>query len=730
MARPTDHADYGIRTLQLTPPCSGRDVWELQIKLIGWGSGSDNDSIGNVYEPVKVNGTFDLSTAHAVMRFQRTVGLNVTGIVDAATYQALDREPALYPVLIHEARCACITGANDGPIFCRCNDHPLNGKCAGFGNARFNGKFLVQGTSAGDPGKTLGDGTDISGETLDLYDMQEYQGIDKAVTWAVRALMRRANVARIGISSGYRCWEDNYHHCDDIRWRHRRLTFHFGKAIEFYLDMPGKCTDKGDDPNKAPCPDCASVRHIALSKCGFQERWQEPDRVSVAEGSKNVPGPANPFAVHVNTVRRLNRQVDDYVRSFLDSVSPLYKGQPNLCYPIDLGDGIDPKAAPSERYFRNTESSMGGWFPMGASRMWHGGVHLYAAAGTPVYAIADGAVIACRITEAGDAKPYGSRNFVLIQHEYNKKKYYGLYCHLNPQPEASVLDPVKSTRWRTQLFMQEKDHIQALGPCPFFEASVVGTKKSLKPKPQQGLAPGDNAQTMGGDVDPKTVMDYPPANSTLIALAMPAGLFAFTKLDNRDLAKKVPADKAAAGKLASGDVLALKTPITVRAGEKIGEIGPLAKDPVTSKLGTFVHVELFSADAFLTGVGWTQVNVGSVDNLADRKKLVANLLRSNLLSRPPDSVLLPADLTEEQDVYRELLRTVILKVASAWSADWTSVLAAPDCLAAVPELSDLGKAFSDYSWWNDAKSSGADLPAGLSVYHYHPIAALLAMAYA
>jgi hypothetical protein len=723
MARPADHADYGSRTLQLNPPVSGRDVWELQIKLIGWGSGSDNDGIGNFYEPVKVKGTFDLHTAHAVMRFQKAVGLKVTGIVDAATYQALDREPALYPVLIHEGRCACITGANDGPIFCRCNDHANAGKCAGFGNGRFAGTFLVAG-------KKLGDGTDISGETLDLYDMQEYQGIDKAVTWAVRALMRRANVARIGISSGYRCWEDNYHHCDDIRWRHRRLTFHFGKAIEFYVDMPGKCTDKGDDPTKAPCPDCASVRQIALSKCGFQQRWQEPDRVSVAEGSKTVPGPANPFAVHLNTVRRVDRQIDEYVRSFLDSVSPLYKGQPNTCYPIDLGDGIDPKVAPSEKYFRNTESSKGGWYPMGASRMWHGGVHLYAGVGAPVYAIADGLVIACRITEAGDAKPYGSRNFVLIQHEYNKRKYYSLSCHLNPQPEASALDPTKSTRWRAQLLMQEKDHIEAIGPCPFFEASVVGTKKFLKPKPQQGLAPGDNAQTMGGDIDPKTQMDYAPPNSTLIKLAMPAGLFAFTKLENRDLAKRVPADAGAAGKLASGDVVALKNPILVRAGEKIGEIGPRAKDPAVGKLGTFVHVELFSADTILAGAGWTTVNVGPADNLADRKKLVANLLRSELLARPPDNVLLPADLTQEQDVYRELLRTVILNMASTWSAEWKSVLAAPDCLAAVPNLSALGTAFNDYSWWNEAKSGGAALPASPRVNHYHPIAALLAMAYA
>ena len=105
------------------------------------------------------------------------------------------------------------------------------------------------------------------------------------------------------------------------------------------------------------------------------------------------------------------------------------------------------------------------------------------------------------------------------------------------------------------------------------------------------------------------------------------------------------------------------------------------------------------------------------------------MLVKKLLSRPPDNVLLPADLTQEQDTYREPLRGVALKMPSVWSADWKSALTMPDCLEAVPGLSDLGKAFNDYSWWNDAKSGGADLPATPIVFHFHPIAALLAMAY-
>jgi hypothetical protein len=61
----------------------------------------------------------------------------------------------------------------------------------------------------------------------------------------------------------------------------------------------------------------------------------------------------------------------------------------------------------------------------------------------------------------------------------------------------------------------------------------------------------------------------------------------------------------------------LKNPIRVCAGEKIAEIGPTAKDASLQALGPFVHVEVFSADAILTAAGWTQVTVGSVDDLAE-----------------------------------------------------------------------------------------------------------------
>lgn len=721
MARPTDHADYGARPLQFDPPCSGRDVWELQIKLIGWGSGSDNDNIGGVYEPMKVTGTFDLRTRHAVMRFQKAVGLKVTGIVDSPTFQAIDREAALYPVLIHQMKCPCVTGANAGPIFCRCNSHPSPAVCTGFGKGGFAGKFLVDG-------KTLGDGASIAGELPDLYDMQEYPGIDKAVTWAVRALMRRAGVTRIGIASGYRCWVDNYHHPDDIRWHHRQLTFHFGKAIEFYQDAATKCPNKGADPTQPECPDCDAVRKIALEKCGFQLRWQEPDRVSVGEGAKTAVQPANPFAVHVDTVRRIGREADDYVKTFLDSVKPLGSGKTGYSFPVDLGDGIDPHVAPSQAFFSNIEKGPGGYYPLGVSRLPHGGVHLHLVAASAVHAIADGEVIGFRAGEAEDAKKFGSRNFVLLRHKFGAKQYYSLYYHL-----AAEADPSKQPRWLQLVNLRAKQHVEATAPCPYFiqvnEPDSTGTlKPRLRARPQEGLAPGEMAEITASGIAATTLDDQAPADFTLAKLATPADTWVATSLDGKDLATVVAANAALQTKVTTHVPAGLSTPIRVFGGEVLGKIGKKPTDPQAAKLGTFVHVEVFSAESMMPGDGWTALDLSDAATVPDRQAVITKLLAANLMAPPPDKVLLDADVKEPQeDTFQELLRTVVVKMPSAWSFDWSAGLPTPASMQFMDDAAGVGTLYNDYRWWSDLSGDSADLPASPVVYHFHPIGAMLAM---
>ncbi|MBZ5689654.1 MAG: peptidoglycan-binding protein [Acidobacteriia bacterium] len=723
MARPASNPDYGKRTLQIDPACDGLDVWELQIKLFAWGSGTDNDGIGNILEPMKVTGTFDRRTRDSVMRFQKAVGLPVNGAVDSNTFYAIDREAVLYPVLIYQLKCPCVTGANDGPILCRCTQHPNPAKCTGFGKGDYNGQYLLDG-------KKLGDDTDISGEKLDLYHMREYPGIDKAVIWAIRGLMRRAGVYRVKALSGYRCWADNYHHYDDLRWHHRKQTFLMGRAIEFCNDSDvGPCVETGANPNAAPCGECARVRQVALTKCGFQLRWQEPERVSVAEGSKTARPPANPFAVHVNTVRRLDAQDSDFVQTYLDSALPLAAGTVSYSFPVDLGEGTDPRVATSELFYSNVESGKGGWFPVGLSRIWHGGVHLHADKGKEVRAIADGEIVGMRVGEQEDKKTLGSRNFVLLRHEFDKKKYYSLYYHL----DGEAADVLAKTRWRRLLAMRAQKHVEAVAPCPFLivvEITLpdgVTKKKRFKPKQQDGLSPGDLTLVSGAEVDASTIDDSIPTNSKVVKLTQPADTYVFTQLEGKVLSKIVAADASIASALKKNDPAGLATPVPIRCGEVIGKIAAPATDARAATLGTFVHVEVFSDQAFLPGAGWQQIDAGDATKVPDRKAILDTLTAKNLISPPPDKVLLEEDvLLSEQDVFRELARAVVLQMPSEWSMDWKAALRTPDCLTFIQDRGALGDKFNDYRWWDDVKKKFA-LPAP-KVFHYNPIAAIITMA--
>lgn len=720
--RPTT-PDYGTRPLQLLPKCEGLDVWELQIKLIGWGSGSNNDGIGNAFDPVRVTGVFDTTTADAVRRFQKAHTLPVTGVANAATMRAIDAEASLHPVMVHEMKCPCADGKNTDPILCRCDDHPNSGApCTGFGSGLFAGTFLTAG-------KKLADGTDLATETLDLYDCEEYPGMDKALLWAIRALCHRATLTRLTILAGYRCWQDNYQHTDPERWRHRRSTLNFGKALEFV--HAGTCTDIGEDITRPPCAECTRIRRIAFEFCGFQLRWQEPDRVSVAEAEKTARPPATPYRVHIDTVRRLGRHKTEFVKTHFDGVQPVYPGK--ICdtsFPVNLGGGIDPRSVSSGSFFEHIEAGPHGGYPFGLSRNWHGGVHFHVAAGTEVRAMASGEVIACRVGEAPGAKPYGSRNFVLLRHKWGEKFFYSLYMHL----DDGVADDASTVPWRKKLFLRTKPHVVGIAPAPAFLATQDATPVNvLYPKHALGLAPGAEIEADAGaaEANPKTALDTKaPDNSLVVKLAAPPDTYVYTKLEDKIVAKLVAADATLAGKLTAHDVIPLTVPIPVEAGEIIGfaSVPPTAAE--LKDLGSFVHVETFSGEQLLTGAGYVVLDGIAAGDASDRKKLTDKLSTAKLAPETPDKVLLPEDLTGAGKAAGLFARrSAILKMQSAWSLDWAATLNAPPLsfLGDVPK-GTVGTDSNDYRWWADANPCG-HLPASDVVFHYHPIALLVQIAF-
>ncbi|WP_242395903.1 M23 family metallopeptidase [Anaeromyxobacter oryzisoli] len=88
-----------------------------------------------------------------------------------------------------------------------------------------------------------------------------------------------------------------------------------------------------------------------------------------------------------------------------------------------------------------------GFFPVGASGMWHGGIHLQAPDDvTPIVAVADGTLVAYRLTsrwkrdKIGNQEIVYSNNFALVRHEQAwadgaKTVWFSLYMHLRPLEE-------------------------------------------------------------------------------------------------------------------------------------------------------------------------------------------------------------------------------------------------------------------------------------------------------
>jgi N-acetyl-anhydromuramyl-L-alanine amidase AmpD len=89
----------------------------------------------------------------------------------------------------------------------------------------------------------------------------------------------------------------------------------------------------------------------------------------------------------------------------------------------------------AEAYFQNTEQgNTGGHFPVGLNQAWHTGAHLNLKAGTPIYAPADGLVMAARNLES---EAQGSTNLVVIGHSMkigsSERTFYSVLQHVQQE---------------------------------------------------------------------------------------------------------------------------------------------------------------------------------------------------------------------------------------------------------------------------------------------------------
>ena len=67
---------------------------------------------------------------------------------------------------------------------------------------------------------------------------------------------------------------------------------------------------------------------------------------------------------------------------------------------------------------------------------------------------------------------------------------------------------------------------------------------------------------------------------------------------------------------------------------------------------------------------------------------------------------------------------------SAWSLDWQTALSGATSLGFLDDPGSLGGEWNKFRWWTDVKAGKGKLPAdSTAVYHYHPIALILQIAY-
>jgi hypothetical protein len=421
-------------------------------------------------------------------------------------------------------------------------------------------------------------------------------------------------------------------------------------------------------------------------------------------------------------------------------------------------------------YYANNEGGTGGFFPIGATRTWHGGIHLYPEAkkdGDIVYAPFDGRIVCARLApddeESKKKWTIGSPNFILLQHRMHlngeEVKFYSLLMHLAQDSWADWRAPLAAdprfvfpwlrdillapTKEYAALFKPQvwkKLHLQVVNKCKLTdgEGKDKKTVKELEPsdilqmdpsKPEElqawyGRKLGGKASTLGGD---SGTLEAKQSDLKVLDLYP----IRFTEI--RD-------------KLAKGEVVNLwNEEILVSAGEPIGRVGTLGRaDPKPT-----LHFEIFSEEFIKCWVDdKSKVVKDDKTNLFfDRQafldrffKLIDDAYPENAGAqehmvgtgaKKGDGVITREEVIEffNHSAEREQFRELVTRHPSEWSdeAQWDKLdKNAKDVYGFLSgeQLNVFKDQIAPYVWWNK-DLDGAGLPKNKCVYHYHPIRFLM-----
>ena len=241
-----------------------------------------------------------------------------------------------------------------------------------------------------------------------------------------------------------------YHFRDDGLW----LLIEDPATIR---DWPGRKTDK---PENLGWENVDILEEGAYYQYGARY-WLRARRLFEPNQYSSKPGD---LWCDYNTIRRGGFCV--WINDTPTPDSPYVHG--GLFFPLLVKGGDNPLSISSDSvsaYYEATEANAGAsYFPVGQGGVWHGGVHLKTSPSAPVAACTSGRLVAARLADEDIATgAYGSRNFVLLQHELattaGPKRFFSLYMHLAP------LDP-SSLAFRELDWMEQADKPPMLPVLP------------------------------------------------------------------------------------------------------------------------------------------------------------------------------------------------------------------------------------------------------------------------
>jgi hypothetical protein len=116
--------------------------------------------------------------------------------------------------------------------------------------------------------------------------------------------------------------------------------------------------------------------------------------------------------------------------------APPALGGTSLPFDRNKSQTIDAEALTA--LYHSSERGMGGFFPLGESGHLHCGAHFAVERGAKIRAIAEGDVVAARMSGGPGTHPWGDTGFVLLRHKVKagggEKSLYSLHLHLDREP--------------------------------------------------------------------------------------------------------------------------------------------------------------------------------------------------------------------------------------------------------------------------------------------------------